>query len=409
MNSRRDKISIIVPIYNVEQYLTKCLMTLCKQTYENIEIILVDDGSTDSCGRICDEFEKSDSRIKVIHKKNGGLVEARKTGLNAASGRYIGYVDGDDWIEFNMFERLYDVMTEQQVDIAMCSRFENTGEECKKVFHGLPQGRYNKKDLIEKVYPNMIVNESFFEWGIFPGVWDKLFKKELLIKNQMAVDNRITIGEDAACVYPCLLCADSIYVLQECLYHYRQYNTSMVKQNSNSEIMRRRFSILYNSVLEIFEKYKEIYDLSEQWKEYLLFLMVPRAETLYQGIERLDYLFPFPKVKKGSKIVLYGMGTYGQLLFHYIRRYNICEIVACSDRNFEELNKQGWDVIAPQSISTYQYDYIVIANSFSKVRYAIYTELCKNYPKNKIQVMDEELIKREESLKAFGLMEGETI
>lgn len=397
-------ISVIIPIYNIEKYINECIYSVIKQTYENIEIILVDDGSTDESGKICDLYAQKDTRIQVIHKKNEGLVRARKTGLKRAKGELISYVDGDDWIEPNMIERLYNTLIENDVDVAMCGRFEDTGDTHRVVNHGIPEGKYDKQALLEKVYPNMIVNGAFFEWGMFPGVWDKLWKREALYEYQMAVDERLAMGEDAACTYLALLNANSIYVLHECLYHYRQTATSMVKQNSDIELQRKRFNILYNSVNNSLEKYKNIYDLREQWLEYILFLMVPRADVLYQGIEELDYLFPFSKVKKGSNIILYGMGTYGQLLYKHIKKTGFCNILACADRNYIELSKQGVPVVSPEEIGKYDYDAIVVANSFAKVRNAIYRDLCTKYPKEKIHLMDEEIIKSAESLKAFGLV-----
>lgn len=397
-------ISVIVPIYNIEKYLNQCLESICNQSYNNLEIILVDDGSIDNSDKICDEFALKDTRIKVIHKINEGVVRARKTGLAAAKGRYIGYVDGDDWIEPNMFERLYEVVSRENVDVAMCGRYEDTGNSSRAVYHGFPEGRYDKHKMLKKVYPNMIVNGEFFEWGLFPGVWDKLFRKEILEKYQMEVDERLTMGEDAACVYPCLLNANSIYILNECLYHYRQSISSMVKQDLDNESIRERFNILYNSVMRNFVKDKYIFDLRDQWRDYLLFLMVPRIELLYKDVKRLEFLFPFPKVKRGSNIILYGMGTYGQLLYRFICHSGICNVVACADRNYLELNKQGLKVIAPDEIENFKYDFIVIANSFASVRKAIYKELSNRYPANKIQLMDEKMIRSDETLRAFGLM-----
>lgn len=396
-------ISVIIPIYNIENYIEECVNSIINQLYRDIEIILVDDGSTDKSGQICDKYALIDYRIKVVHKKNEGLVSARKTGLQDAKGSLIAYVDGDDWIEPNMISRLYQVMIKNDVDIAMCGRFEDTGDTHRVVNHGIPEGKYDKHDLLEKVYPNMIVNGAFFEWGMFPGVWDKLWKREALYEYQMAVDERLAMGEDAACTYPALLNANSIYVLHECLYHYRQTATSMVKQNSDIELQRKKFNILYNSVNKSFEKYKNIYDLREQWLEYVLFLMVPRADVLYHGIEEMDYLFPFPEVKKGSNIILYGMGTYGQLLYRHINKTGFCNILACADRNHIELAKQGVHAISPEEIGNYDYDAIVVANSFAKVRNAIYKDLCMKYPNEKIHLMDENIIKSAESLKAFGL------
>lgn len=114
MNSKKDElVSIIVPIYNVE----KCILSLINQTYKNIEIILVDDGSIDSSGEICDYFGERDSRIVVIHKEIGGITSARRTGIERATGRYIGFVDGDDWVELNMYEEMLDVVQTYSLDI----------------------------------------------------------------------------------------------------------------------------------------------------------------------------------------------------------------------------------------------------------------------------------------------------
>lgn len=396
-------ISIIIPIYNVEAYLSQCIESVCSQTYRNLEIILVDDGSTDLCPQICDEFACRDSRIVVIHKKNEGLVKARKDGIQAAHGFYIGYVDGDDWIEPNMFERLYETLTVEDVDVVMCGHYEDTEETHRIVYHGISEGKYDKNALKNFVYPNMIVNGEFFEWGVFPGVWDKLFKREYLEKYQMAVSDEITMGEDAACIYPSLLNVNRIFILKECLYHYRQTPSSMIKKDIDARLQKKQFRILYHSVLDSFQQYTDIYDLTKQWKEYILFLMVPRAEVLYDGIEKLDYLFPFPNVKRGSDIILYGMGTYGQCLYKYIKRTRFCNILACVDRNYIELRKQGMRVESPDDIEKYEYDAIVIANSFAKVRSEIYRNFVEKYPVEKIHVMDEELIKSDVVQRAFGL------
>mgnify|MGYP000094379319 FL=1 len=404
MKSKDTIISVIVPIYNVSCYLKKCLDSIINQKYKNLEIVLVDDGSTDGSSKICDDYASYDERIKVIHKKNEGLVRARKTGLLASSGDIIAYVDGDDWIESDMIETLYNIMESQDVDIVMCGRYEDAGDIYRQVYHGIPSGRYDKDSMIKKVYPNMIVNQAFFEWGVFPGVWDKLFKRVSLEKYQMEVDDRLTMGEDAACVYPTLLNAQSIYVLHKCLYHYRQSVNSMVKQSVDVEIQRRRFNILFNTVNKSFEEYAYIFDLREQWKEYILFLMVPRADALFKEVSKLQYLYPFPSVNKGSNIIIYCMGTYGQLLSKYIHKSGFCNIVVCVDKNYIELRKQGLNVISPDEINNYEYDWVVVANSFANARRNIFNNLSNKVPKEKICLMDEQLIKSESSLKAFGLV-----
>lgn len=398
-------ISIIVPIYNVEKYLRQCIESICRQTYQDIEIILVDDGSTDGCYEICEEYRGRDSRVVVIHKENGGLVSARKAGIKAASGECIAYVDGDDWIEPNMYERMYRKMAEYNVDVVMCGRYEDTGKSRKQVFQGIPEGKYGKQALVEEVYPRMIVNEEFFTWGLFPGVWDKLFRRGVIVHFQLSVDERIVMGEDAACIYPCLLNVKSIYVMQECLYHYRQTTSSMVKKEQDSSLERERFRVLYQSVETELAKYANIYDLRPQWKKYVLFLMIPRADKLYKGFADLDYLFPFPKVRKGTKVVLYGAGTYGQRLYTFLIRTGFCIVTAWVDRNYAELQKMGLAVENPEIISTVAYDEIVVTITYAKPRYALWKNLLEKYPKGKIHMIDEELICSAGTLAALGFNE----
>ena len=396
-------ISVIVPIYNIKAYLPGCIESLIGQTYPDMEIILVDDGSTDGCGQICEEFCRKDPRIKVLHKENGGLVKARKSGLNMASGQYIAFVDGDDWVERDMYGRMYRKMQEENVDVVLCGRYEDTGDISREVFHGIPKGRYGKSELIRSVYPRMIADSSFFEWGKFPGVWDKLFRRECVEAYQMAVDDRIAMGEDAACTYPCLLHADSIYIMHECLYHYRQTVSSMVKKVQDYGSEKEKFRILYQSVKKQFEKDAGIFDLTSQWKTYVLFLMIPRADGLYRGFEDLEYLFPFPKVKKGSRIILYGAGTYGQRLYRYLRRTDFCHIASWVDRNYLQFRNMGLAVESPAVIEKMPYDAIVIANTYKKSRMALYRELAMKYPEKKINLIEEELIFSQETMRAFEL------
>ena len=396
-------ISIVIPVYNVKKYLRQCVDSVLNQTYNNLQIILIDDGSTDESPKICDIYAERYSRFKVIHQENHGAVYARNIGIDNAEGKYITFVDADDWIEFNMIEQLYESLKKYDVDASMCGRFEDTGRTSVTAYHGFAGEYYNREKLLEVIYPNMIVNACFFQWGIFPGLCDILFKKELLKRMHAEVDTRITMGDDALCTYPYLLNANSIYILDECLYHYRQTPTSMVHQKGNSEKERERFNLLYQEGNRIFEKYASIYDLRDQWKEYVMFLMLPRADILYENMEELSYLYPYPRVKKGSRIVLYGAGLYGQRLYSWIRKTGFCEVRALVDRNWEELRRQGIPAESPDNIQNLQYDHIVITCSFARTRKAIYDYLKQVTMEDKIQVMDEEMVFSSESLNAFGI------
>ena len=399
-------ISVIIPVYNVAAYLDQCIKSICRQTYRDLEIILVDDGSTDESGRICDYYAGRDSRITVIHKENGGLVSARKAGMKASSGSYIAYVDGDDWIEETMYEKLLHCLTEQDVDVVMCGRYEDTGDVSKAVFQGMKQGKYGKKHMLELIYPNMIVNGDFFSWGIFPGFWDKLFKREYNETFQMEVDERICMGEDAVCVYPCLLNIESMYILEECLYHYRQTASSMIKKKENQEMERERFRVMYQEGKKKFALYQKIYDCQKQWEMYALFLMAPRADCLYRGFFRLESLFPFPKVKRGMRIALYGAGTYGQRLYRCLKQSDFCKVEIWVDRNFAELQKSGLEVMPPDAIQSDAVDQIVVAVMFGKPRKELYQKLTEKYGQDKISVIDEEWMFLPETKRAFGMGDG---
>lgn len=396
-------ISVIVPIYNVKKYLGQCIESICSQTYRDLEIILIDDGSCDGSSEICDFYQRTDDRILVLHKENEGIVKARKCGLQLSQGRYIAYVDGDDWIEPDMFEKLYDKMSKSKVDIVTCGHYNDTGNVAKEAYHDMPGGYYGKRQLLEIVYPEMIAGKTFFDWKIYPALWDKLFKRESIMPYQMEVDERLKMGEDAACTYPALLNADSIYILHECLYHYRQTTVSMVKNIQDYEKERIQFQILYRSVYKKFDQDKDIFDLRNQWSKYVLFLMIPRSDGLYKGYGNLDFLFPFRSVHRGSDIILYGAGTYGQRLYHYLKKTGFCKVVIWVDRNYIELQKMGLDVSNPSELETSECKVVVIANTYDRSRKGLYIELKEKFPLKQICMIDEQLIFSDGVKKAFEL------
>ncbi|MDD3239896.1 MAG: glycosyltransferase family 2 protein [Lachnospira sp.] len=397
-------ISVIVPIYNVSKYLHQCIDSIINQTYNNLEIILVDDGSTDDSGTICDEYALADARIAVIHKKNGGLVSARKAGMRYAKGEYIGYVDGDDWIEPQMYEKLYQIISRFDVQIVLCDHFENNQNNLKMVHSCFEEGIYHKQDLINEIYPQMISRNKFYEQGVSAAVWGKLYKKDVIEEFQLEVDDRIIMGEDAACIYPCMLYVSSIYILHDCLYHYRQTMDSISKQKRDYPQERERFKVLYHTTLKKLRRYSHVYDVCRQWKEYVLFLMIPRVECIYKDYWQLDYLYPFSKVKKGSKVILYGAGTYGQRLYNNLTSTHFCEIVLWVDQNYKELSNMGFAVQSPEKIKLMDYDYIIVAITYAKPREEVYWMLSDQYGEEKISIVDETLLKSDVSMKALGLM-----
>lgn len=167
-----DLISIIIPVYNVEKYLDRCMDSIINQTHKNLEIILVDDGSTDSSGIICDKYLQKDKRIKVIHKENGGLSSARNAGLKKATGDYIGFVDSDDWVSQDFYSYLYNLIIKYNAGIAMCDYFITDG-------FGIPE---IEKEEIKELNNNDLMNLFFRTKGerSNSSVWNRLYKKEII-------------------------------------------------------------------------------------------------------------------------------------------------------------------------------------------------------------------------------------
>lgn len=261
-------ISIIVPIYKVEKYLEKCLNSILAQTYKNIEIILVDDGSSDNCPAICNSCAEKDNRVKVIHKQNGGLINARKSGLEIAKGEYIGFVDGDDWIEPDMYSLFAQIIEKYSPDMVLSDFYYDNGTTLENSNQLFEQEFYDKNDLKNKLYPKMLFSGTYYKFGVNPCCWSKLYKKELLEKNLHLVDGRIKMGEDAAFTYPCLLDAESVATVKKPQYHYIINPNSMTKSYD-----KNLKDIIFLPYERITQKCRECgADLSKQSDYYLLYL-----------------------------------------------------------------------------------------------------------------------------------------
>lgn len=206
------KISIIVPIYNVEQYLDKCVESLVNQTYKNLEIILVDDGAKDKSAKIADLWSIKDDRIKVIHKKNGGLSDARNSGIRIATGDYIGFIDSDDWINHKMYEILVNNLEKYNADISVCSIEKVYGEDIIKVNKIL-----NKK--IDIFTPKEALENLIDEGTLRQTVWNKLYKREIIKDIYFKVGK---IHEDEFWTYQIFGRCKRIVYTDEQLYYYLQ-------------------------------------------------------------------------------------------------------------------------------------------------------------------------------------------
>lgn len=207
-------ISVIVPIYKVELYMRKCIQSVLNQTYRNIEILLVDDGSPDHCGEICDEYARNDPRIRVFHISHQGLSVARNIGINEARGEYIGFVDSDDWIEPDMFEILLNALEDQQADVCTCGFWICEGnKELPRVF-------------TRRTYTNTEAMVCLYNWDIDSAVWNKLYRRKIF-KDNIFPEGKYY--EDIATQHYLISRASKVVVIDSLLYHYQKRNDSITK------------------------------------------------------------------------------------------------------------------------------------------------------------------------------------
>lgn len=354
MQEKKSLISVIVPIYGIDRYIGICIESILKQTYKNLEIILVDDGSPDRCPEICDLYAEKDKRIKVIHKANGGLVSARKAGLQMASGEYVGYVDGDDWVGPGFYESLYSSIMISGCDVVCAGQSRDLFNQSIHFINPYPVGIYTGEKLKE-LQNNMLSYGEFYQPGITTYVWNKLFKRDALYQYQMNVDERISIGEDAAVTYPVLMECGSVYVSDCVAYHYRQREDSMLKKSASFEAEAEKLKYLYEYMSAFAGKYGG--NLQEQMDDYVLGICIMRSGGRLPD----DSYSTFGEAYYGKDVVLYSAGTFGQQLMNRFKESGHCNVVGWIDDDYWEYRRCCLDVDPVERISELEFDYILIA------------------------------------------------
>ena len=304
-----DLITIIIPVYNVEKYLERCIDSVIEQTYKNLEIILVDDGSTDSSGKLCDEFAKKDTRIKVIHKTNGGLSDARNKGLEIATGEYIAFADSDDYLEEDMLETLHNLSTEHNADISIVSYYEYYNGKLIGVRDSKKLEIFNKLDAMK---------ELLMDTKIQSYAWNKLFKRNLFENLTFPKGKNF---EDIATTLLLFEKSEKVVLLEEPKYYYLRRDNSIVGTR-NAKTYLDYLDVIYGKYFYLKDKYPEIelynaynycinmiwvytiivsFDIDEAYKEFVkkYDLLVELIEKYGDEItDKLDYY---------NKAVLYMM------------------------------------------------------------------------------------------------------
>lgn len=265
-------ISVIVPVYNVQDYVGKCLDSICGQSYRNLEIIVIDDGSTDDSPTICDSFAEKDARIKVLHCKNGGLSVARNRGLDIAEGELIGFVDSDDWIEADMYESLYRVLSQYKADISICSFFRDEDQQSIPQYNSGKIHIWKSFDAIHEVIEDKRINNY---------MWALLCERNIFEHIRFPEGQ---IFEDMATSYLIYTKARGIVYIEKPLYHY------IIRQGSIVN------SVYYDASRE-YEIFRTIYERTEFLKTYNRTLW---KESLDKTVQRAIHLINHISLDKAN-------------------------------------------------------------------------------------------------------------
>lgn len=252
-------ISIIVPIYNVSKYLDRCMDTLLNQTFSDIEIIMVDDGSPDDCGTKCDAYAKQDERVVVIHKKNAGLGMARNSGLEIARGKYVGFVDSDDFVERDIYENMYHIMIKNGSDTCYCKYYDVSADGTKHIAKEFYEKLIYKGDDVKKVLLGMIGSENSAPGDVEIGmsVWKGLYSMELIRNyNLLFPSEREYISEDIVFHMEYFKYAKNVSIIPECYYNYCDNGGSLTKsyKANRFEMEKKLFLKEMKELEKIFDK-----------------------------------------------------------------------------------------------------------------------------------------------------------
>lgn len=277
-------ISVIVPIYKVERYLNKCVDSILNQTFTDFELILVDDGSPDNCGRICDEYAEKDNRIHVIHKENGGLSDARNAGLNYATGEYIVFVDSDDFIEPDLLEKAYSTIVKGYDIVSFGFNVIGVDGSISAIIHPEvgKELRFEKQaDYLE------FILKIFMNWRVGWEAWSRIYRRDIIEKYELRFeDNSRIFAEDMYFNFCYIVHTKTMYAMKDCLYNYLRRNDSIMGKDIKKSNLNR-FNELAKAVLEHYKKYPDLDYLCEHFSA-IYYMIIYHEMKVYYKKETFD-------------------------------------------------------------------------------------------------------------------------
>lgn len=393
------KLSVVVPIYNSAKYLCPCIDSIVNQTYENLEVILVDDGSTDESAQICDQYAKRDKRVKVIHKKNGGLLKARKDGVFLATGDIITFVDSDDWIANDIYARMMSVFVNGSFDLLSAGIIRDYGASGKSdiAYDNFLQGEYNDLDI--EIYPTMLWDYRCNGHGLLCNLCTKLFKTETLRDTLCKTNTDIFYGEDCYVLYTYCLKSKKIYIMHEAGYHYNIHAGSM-SRNTDARLVNNAY-LLYTELKKEFMRYQNPYILMRQLKKYMLEVVERHTLKMLYDIDLgafCDWQFDYDMSVFDKNYIIYGAGTCGQALYCMLSKHEKTQnMVAWADKNSGGKSSLcPCEIISANKLMELHYDYVVIAVKDVGLANKIRGELIDSYRVDKDKILWEASVETNE-------------
>lgn len=381
MEQKNILLSIIVPMYNAEKTIAKCIDSIIGQEFEEFELILVDDGSTDSTLKISKSYAEKDTRIRIIPlEKNMGLIAARKAGVESAKANVIGFVDSDDWIEKDMYSSLMKIQKEYDCELVSSGIFRDFVEEhyTVEVVDNFSEGMYY--NLPECIYHTMLFDDKNRTFGIFCTLVNKLFKKDILTFVYDDIDTRVSYGEDCLTLFSYIMRISNLYILRESFYHYNIRRGSMCRSADIGLCVNTYY--LYKALEKAFISQKDYkYVLLRQLKKYILEVELHTLENLYNistfSLGTYKYCY---EGLENKKVILYGAGNSSESLYKYLTEECNCNIVAWVDKYPKGKDMRVLhDILPLNSIKDLKYDYIVIATVKKELAMSMKKELMDLY------------------------------
>lgn len=378
----RDKVilSIVVAAYNSENTIRRCIDSILNQKFTDFELIIVNDGSTDNTPVICAEYERRDSRVKVISQVNMGLISARKSGVENSCGNVIGFVDSDDWIDSNMYQELIHIYNKYNCQLVSSGIFREFEDDryTEEYVDNYSEGLYC--NIREQIYPSMLWNDECSDYGVYCTLVNKIYKKSILLDVYKNIDTRVFYGEDCLTLYSYMMQISSVYILRKSFYHYVIKNNSMCR--SRDERLLSNTYHLYNGLKKAFTGYGDLtYVLLRQLRRYIMDVESHTLRILY-GINTQSmgsWKFEYPELAC-KDVILYGAGGAGVPLYRFLTETCNCKVVAWLDREPEGKDMECLHSIeSADKIINYKYDYIVIGVEGENLAKSIKQDICTKY------------------------------